>query len=198
MFTNDPPIDEVLAHRWELLAARGALAVVFGTTTLLAPGAALAVLLVVFALYASAQGVLLLGTVIAREGEMSHWVGTLLGGLASLAIGLMTFFFPLLTTIAVVALLAAFAVAIGVAEIATALRLHAVLHDERWLVGAGALSIAFGVLLALFPGPGVLGPLLWLGAWSVVWGGVLVAIALRLRSWGLEHHYLGPPEHSLG
>ncbi|HEU0078892.1 MAG TPA: DUF308 domain-containing protein, partial [Longimicrobiaceae bacterium] len=47
---------------------------------------------------------------------------------------------------------------------------------------SGVLSIVLGVLLMLFPGTGALAMVLWIGAYALVSGALLVALALRLRA----------------
>jgi uncharacterized membrane protein HdeD (DUF308 family) len=47
------------------------------------------------------------------------------------------------------------------------------------------------VLIALFPGLGALTVVLWIGAFSVVIGAMLLGLAFRLRSWGRLQP--GPP-----
>ena len=55
----------------------------------------------------------------------------------------------------------------------------------EWVLAlAGVLSVGFGVLLLLFPGPGALS-LVWLiGAYALAFGVLLLVLAFRLRGWG--------------
>jgi uncharacterized membrane protein HdeD (DUF308 family) len=47
----------------------------------------------------------------------------------------------------------------------------------------GALSIVFGVLLAVFAGPGALAVVPWIGAYATAIGVRLRVLAFRLRRW---------------
>jgi uncharacterized membrane protein HdeD (DUF308 family) len=44
------------------------------------------------------------------------------------------------------------------------------------------LGIVTGVLLALFPGPGALVVVLWIGAFAAAYGVLLIVLGVRLRS----------------
>ena len=47
----------------------------------------------------------------------------------------------------------------------------------------GIASVALGVMLILFPEPGALAVVLWIGAYALVSGALLIALSIRLRSW---------------
>jgi len=111
----------------------------------------------------------------------------LLGGLAGIAVGVITLLKPGITTLFLLGLIAAWAILTGLFEIATAIRLRKVITGEWLMVLAGVLAIVFGLLLIANPGSGALAVVLWIGAFAVVKGIVLIALSLRLRNWGQVH-----------
>ena len=128
-----------------------------------------------------------------RHGER-HRVATLIGSILGIAAGVLTFVFPGLTAVALLYLIAAWAIVTGMAEVITAIRLREVITGE-WLLGlAGLLSMAFGVLLAWYPAAGALAVVLWIGAYAFVSGILLIVLAFKLRSWARTHsHVVGTP-----
>ena len=78
-------------------------------------------------------------------------------------------------------LIAAWAVLTGVLEIAAAVRLRKHITGEWWLALTGVLSIAFGVLVSLYPGAGALVMVLWIGAYAIIFGVLLLVVAFKLR-----------------
>jgi uncharacterized membrane protein HdeD (DUF308 family) len=79
--------------------------------------------------------------------------------------------------------IAAWAIVGGAFEIAAAVRLRKVIRGEWLLALSGVVSIVLGVALILFPGPGAIALVLWMGAYALVFGAVLIVLALRLRNW---------------
>jgi len=55
----------------------------------------------------------------------------------------------------------------------------------------GVLRIGLGVLLMAYPGTGALALVLWIGAYAMVFGVLLVGLAFRLRSWDRVHPFGG-------
>jgi uncharacterized membrane protein HdeD (DUF308 family) len=109
------------------------------------------------------------------------WWALLLAGLIGIAAGLVTFLQPGLTALALVYLIAAWAVVIGVLEIVAAVRLRKEIRNE-WLLGlSGALAVVFGVFMIAAPGVGAVAMVLWIGAYALVYGAILVFLGLRLR-----------------
>lgn len=178
----------LLARNWGWVLLRGVAALIFGLLALFNPGITLVVLVILFGSYAIVDGIFTIISAIAnRQGE-PHWVALLINGLVSLAIGIVTFLWPGITALALLFLIAAWAVITGILEIATAVRLRAVLRGEWLLILAGALSILFGVLLFAAPGAGALAVVLWIGAYACVFGILLIVLAFRLRSWLRGEH----------
>jgi uncharacterized membrane protein HdeD (DUF308 family) len=105
-----------------------------------------------------------------------------LGGAVSLAAAAAAFFWPGLTALTLVMLIGAWAVIRGVVEIAAGLAIRRHVRNEWMLILGGLLSIVFGLFVLVAPGAGALA-LLWLiGSWAIVFGGMIVALAIRLRA----------------
>jgi uncharacterized membrane protein HdeD (DUF308 family) len=105
-------------------------------------------------------------------------------GLLSLLAGIGAFLWPGITAVALLLLIAAWAILRGMLEIAAAIRLRDLIEDEWRLALAGAVSVLFGLLLLVWPGAGILA-LVWLvGLCAVLRGLLLVMLAVRLRSGG--------------
>ena len=120
----------------------------------------------------------------AFSGRKEHddWWVLLLVGLAGIGIGLLTFYNPAATALAVVLYVAIWAVATGLLEIVAAVRLRKQIEGEFWLALAGIASVAFGVLLAARPGVGAL-TILWLiGVYAIAFGVILLLLAFKVRS----------------
>jgi uncharacterized membrane protein HdeD (DUF308 family) len=117
----------------------------------------------------------------ARSGR--RWGSLVFVGIAGIAAALVAFLWPGITVLAFMLLMAAWAIVIGVAEIAAAIRLRKQIRGE-WLLGlTGVLSIALGVALFLFPRVGALTFAIWVGAWAIVLGAVLIGLGFKLRAW---------------
>lgn len=173
----------LLARNWGWMMLRGVAALIFGLLTLFNPGITLVVLVIFFGSYAIVDGIFTVVSAVANRHEERHWVALLINGLISLAVGIVTFLWPGITAFALLYLIAAWALITGVMEIVTAIRLREMIRGEWLLVLAGVLSILFGILLFFRPGAGALAVVLWIGAYAVIFGILLIALAFRLRSW---------------
>jgi uncharacterized membrane protein HdeD (DUF308 family) len=178
---------ETLIRNWWLVALRGAVALIFGVLTVLRPAVTLSVLILLFGGYAIANGVFTVVAAIAKRRGEPHWVSLLVSGVLSIALGVLTFFMPRLTAIALLYIIAAWAIVTGISEIITAVRLRRVITGEWLLIVAGVLSVLFGVFLIVSPGAGALAVTLWIGTYAIMVGILLLALAFRLRSWGHAH-----------
>ena len=176
----------MMARNWWVVLLRGLVAIFFGVLTWAKPGISLAALVLVFGGFALADGVLALWAAVTGRRHHEDWWVLLLEGLVGIGIGLLTFFAPGLTALAILFYIAVWAIARGVLVILTAIRLRHVIRGELWLMLAGLASVVLGILLMARPGEGALA-LLWLIAgYAVVFGVLLVMLAFRLRGWGQQ------------
>ena len=166
---------------------RGVAALIFGLLTLMNPAITLAVLVLFFGAYALVDGIFAVVTAIANRRGEPHWVGLLIAGLAGIVIGVCTFLAPGITATLLLFFIAAWAIIVGVAELTAAFRLRKIVTGEWMLVLAGILAVALGLLLLTRPAVGALAVVLWIGAYALVSGLLLIGLAFRLRSLGRLH-----------
>lgn len=175
-----------LTKNWGAFVVRGIAAILFGIAGFLMPGITLAALVVLFGVYALVDGIFSIIAAVRGQARAPWWALVLRGifGIAAAAVALLL---PGLTAIALVYLIAAWAIASGIVELITAVRLRKLLEKEWLLAVAGVLSIIVGVFLAANPGAGALA-LLWLiCGYAIVFGILLVALGFRLRSSSKEY-----------
>ncbi|PRY42274.1 HdeD family acid-resistance protein [Umezawaea tangerina] len=167
---------EMLARRWWLFALRGAFAILFGLMALIWPGITLVALVVLWGAYTLVDGATELYLAITHR-DAAHGV---LGALGVVA-GLVALFWPGITALALLVVIAVWAVVGGVLEIVTAVRLRKVIEHERFLALSGVLSVVLGLILLSTPGTGALALVVMIGGFAILWGIVLVLLSLRLR-----------------
>jgi uncharacterized membrane protein HdeD (DUF308 family) len=170
-----------LAKSWWAIALRGAAAIIFGILALLMPDITLTALVFLFGAYALVEGVFAVVAALRRRPGERAWWAMLLQGLVSIAVGVVTFFMPDLTALALVYLIAAWALITGMLEIVAAIGLRKLIRGEWWLAVSGVLSGSFGIMLFVWPGAGALALVLWIGIFSIVLGMLLLLLAFRLR-----------------
>jgi uncharacterized membrane protein HdeD (DUF308 family) len=167
---------------WWALAIRGAIAIIFGLAALLRPDIALDALILLFGAYALVDGVFaIVGVFGGTRGGTPRWL-LLIEGIAGILAGLIAFVLPGLTAVVLLYLIAAWAVVTGIFEIATAIRLRQEIRGEWALIIGGALSVLFGVILAVIgPVAGLLS-LIWLiGIYAVAFGILMLITAFQVR-----------------
>lgn len=176
-------VPNLLFRNWWVALVRGVVGIVFGIVTLIAPGPSLAAMVLVFGAYSFADGVLLLISVIRRrDGQPPAWV-LVLEGVADIGIGVVALFWPGITALGLLWVVAAWALVTGTFEIVAAIRLRKAIKGEWLLALSGVLSIGLGIALIAFPVAGLL-TLVWLtGAYALLSGMALVLLSLRLRAW---------------
>jgi uncharacterized membrane protein HdeD (DUF308 family) len=171
-----------IARWWWSFLLRGVLAIVFGILVFVSPPTLTIEVLVLFVgAWMLVDGVFdIVAAFQTRERERSWWLA-LLEGVAGIVAGLIALIFPALAADVFLLLISAWAIVTGVIEIVTAIRMREQISGEFWLALAGVASIAFGLLLFLFPVTGAL-TILWLiGGYAIAFGIMLILLGWRLR-----------------
>lgn len=173
---------DILTLHWWSLVVRGIAAILFGAAVLLAPELTLDGLAMLFAAYVIVDGVLTLIAGLQERARGQRWGALLLEGIAGASVGALTLLWATPTVLALLLLIGAWAVAVGVLQILAVVRLGRYRRGELLLALAGAVSVLFGVALIVAPiaGLSVLG--IAIAAYALGWGGLLIALGLRFRS----------------
>ncbi len=170
-------MDSRITGGWWALGLRGLAAIVLGIACFFLTGMALAVLVALFAAYLFVSGIF----AIVAGARSGSWLLGIEGVLGIVAGGL-AIFFPAITALVLAFIIAGWALVTGVLEIAAAVSLRRVIQNE-WVLGlSGVLSIVFAVLVAIFPGAGLVAMIWLIGAYAIVWGALLIGLAARLHS----------------
>jgi uncharacterized membrane protein HdeD (DUF308 family) len=174
---------KALAARWWMLVVRGLAAVSFGVVALAWPGISLLALVLLWAAYALLDGVVSVA-VAARAGEEGRrWGWMLFEGLVGIGAGVLTAIWPGITAFVLLMVIAVWAVLTGIAEIVAAIQLRHVIRGEWMLAVSGVLSIGFGVVTMILPGPSALALVTILGLYAVVFGVLVTALGFRVHHW---------------
>jgi uncharacterized membrane protein HdeD (DUF308 family) len=176
---------ELTGIRWWAIMMRGIAAVLFGVVAVARPGISLALLVVLFAVYALVDGVFAIVAALRHDGGKPWWA-LVLEGLVGIGAALIAFSLPGLTALALLYLIAVWAMATGIAELFAAVWLRRVFDGEWLLVLSGILSVVFGVLLATRPVAGLLTVVWLIGAYAIAFGVLLIGLSVRVRSRGGE------------
>ena len=181
-YTQPQPMLPILAGNWWALLLRGIAAVLFGLAAIFWPGLTLFVLVVFFGAYALVDGVFAIVAGIRGSGGR-RWLLLAEGALGVLA-GLVAFFYPGITALVLLYVIAFWAIFTGVLKVVMAVSLRREVENEWLMVLSGVVSVLFGGILAVLPGVGLLS-LVWLvGIYAIVFGAALIVLGFRVRG----HH----------
>lgn len=179
-----------LTRGWWLLLLRGIAGILFGIAAFIWPGLTILALTLLYGAFALTDGILSLGAAFTGggnkgsdrggDGAIPTWWLALIG-LLGIAAGAVAFLWPGLTAFALIVMIGAWAVAIGVLEIIGAIWLRKEIEDEWLLIATGVLSVLFGLAILLRPGLGALALAWAVGAFALLSGLLHVAFAFRLK-----------------
>src|SRR5437899_1227172 len=107
-------MDQAITRSSRLIGLGGVAGIIFGIVALVLPNITLVLLLALFGAYALVSGVLTLAAGVDFATQKPHqWVPMVLSGLAGISLGVLTFFRPGITALALVFVIAAWAIITG-------------------------------------------------------------------------------------
>ena len=167
-------------HWWQI-ALRGFIALIFGILVLAWPGVSLFILAIIFGAYVFVDGIFTLVAAVNYKAGAGRRTWLFIRGIAGIIVGLITFFWPAITALALVILIAAWALVTGFMELIYAFRAN---QDSaiRWMFAiSGILSLILGALMLAQPLLGALVIVWVIGAYAVLAGILLIILGFRLR-----------------
>ena len=170
-----------MPRQWWLFVLRGILAAIFGVAAFLWPGMTFAVLVLLFGACAFVDGVLLLSFGLLAAGEGETWWPLVLGGIVGIIVRVFTVARPVEMALALIYVIAIWAIPTGLLEVVAAIRLGGIITNE-WLLGlGGALSVVFGVLVLAQPVAGALAIVYLFGFYAILAGVAQIVFGMRLH-----------------
>ncbi|GGD99486.1 hypothetical protein GCM10011529_02050 [Polymorphobacter glacialis] len=174
-------LSPALARDWGYVAIRGILGVCIGIFALVNPIATLGALLLLFVVYAIADGLAGVISAIRAAGKGKPWGWLLIQAVVSLVAAGVILGMPQFAVRVFLYVMAFWAILGGISLIIAALKLQ-LDHGRWWLAAAGALSIVWGALLLTQPLLGALVLTIWFGIYTLVFGIFFLILSFVLRS----------------
>jgi uncharacterized membrane protein HdeD (DUF308 family) len=171
---------ELMARNWWAIVMRGIVAILFGLTAWIWPGVTLGALVFLWGCYAFADGVLAIAAAFTGRTGTPWWALVLIG-IVSIGAAAAALFFPGLTAVGLLYLMAFWAIATGALAIVAAIDLRREIEGEVWLALGGVLSMLFGAFLIARPGAGALAVVWLIGSYAVAFGAALIALGVRVK-----------------
>lgn len=166
-----------MAEYWWTFVIRGIFAVLFAFAAFAWPGMTLLILTIFFGAYAIVDGV----TSIVMAFGNKKWFWYLLGGIVSIAAGVIAFTYPVKTAVVLIIIIGAWAFVKGIFEIVAAIQLRKEIENEWLMVLGGVASIIFGLLVMIRPGPGALAVTWLIALYALIFGLLYIVLGFRLK-----------------
>ena len=183
--------------RWAL-GLNGVLSVAFAVAIIVWPGISLEALTILFGAYAFATGVV--GLAGALSGAVPGERGWLiLTSLLGIAVGVVCFIWTDMSALALLYVIGAYAIALGIIAIGGAFSLPLDGGDTALMILSGLVSIAFGVVMFAKPGDGALVVLALIAAFALVTGVSELVVAIggkRLIARDIRKSFAARPQTS--
>lgn len=167
---------------WWSLVLRGIVLIGFGAMALAWPDITLSVLIVLFGVFVVIDGILASIGAVANRQAHEHWGLSLLGGVVGIGIGIVIIAWPEITALALLYVIAAWALVIGVFAVFAPIAYRGEIQHSWLYVLGGLISIGIGIALFVYPVEGALA-LVWLiGIYAICLGTIVSVFGFQVHS----------------
>jgi uncharacterized membrane protein HdeD (DUF308 family) len=174
--------DRILSGVWKHFAVRGAVAVAFGLLLLVWPGIGLSGMVGLVGAFALASGLVSGGAAFALPAQSRRqrlWLA--FDAITGVAIGAAVLVWPGLSAVALLYVIAAWAIALGGIQLTGSIVLPLGARGSLLLALNGIVFGAFGTVMFVAPGTGAVALVGLVAAFAIVGGAFDIAIAVDLR-----------------
>jgi len=174
-------VAQLCTRSWWVFLIGGTASVIFGVMAFTNPGIALYVLAIFFAAYILVDGAVNVWGALQNRGE-DGWIALLLFGALGFLFGAYALAVPPLSMIALVYVIAFFAMANGLTSLYLGWKVRKEITTEWILYLSGALSVLFALLVLFQPAVGGIAIAYVIGVWAVIVGLLRIYFAFFVRS----------------
>src|SRR5512136_1289740 len=133
------PMLQKISNNWWLFILRGLIAITFGIVAIVKPEQTIHALVLVFGAFTLVDGIFAIVFSLSSAAYFDKWWLLLLQGAAGIIVGCLAIFMPTITSLALLYLIAAWALVTGIFEIAVAIEFRRVISGEWMLILGGLL-----------------------------------------------------------
>lgn len=170
------------AGYWWVVLLRGIIAFLFGIAIFIWPGITLALLILMFAAFVLADGIMLAVHSLMSIKTDSRWWLRLLQGIVAVIAGIAVLMWPGLTALVLLYIIAFNAILGGAIQATTAILYRKAIRGELLLIAGGIMSVIFGALLLMYPLTGALALIKVIGIFEIFYGILLMVMSFDLLS----------------
>ena len=172
----------VFKKLWLVPTLRGILAIIFGMILFLYPKVSLVFMVTLFGAFLLISGLMTLILSWLRRNEGVLWKSYFPDAFISILIGGIVFFWPQMTSLILIYLIATWALISGLIQIISTLRLRE-WFPYLWLNAlTGVFLVLFGLTIFIHPGAGAVAISFIIGAVCIFYGILSLGMGLQLRN----------------
>jgi uncharacterized membrane protein HdeD (DUF308 family) len=168
-------------ENWGLSVLRGVLAVIIGLLALFLPDITVSALVMLFGFFILFDAAASFVSAYKRKKVDLPWGLPVVKGILSGIVGILAILLPSAMAVAIIFVIAAWAILTGIMEIAGGIQVIKTNGGSWFLLALGILSLLFGILLALSPGAGIVLLSVLIGLFALLFGIAQIWIGIKLR-----------------
>ncbi|WP_127127732.1 HdeD family acid-resistance protein [Pseudoflavitalea rhizosphaerae] len=174
-------MNRFFSEYWWLFLLRGIFGVVLGLMALFMPGVTFTTLIIFLGAYLLIDGIFSIVAAINARKTLDAWVWYLVSGIFGVLVGIITFYNPFATALALLYLISFWVIVAGIIEIVIAIRLRKEIKGEGWYILGGLLTVIFGILILVNPIAGALTLTMIFGIYALIFGIMLIYLGIKLK-----------------